>query len=303
MILKDCWNNLPKAKVSASVLVLLAIISSEIVLTCLIPEWRNIFYGALAVKSLGIFKQSIIYFVILITSLTVVQSLKTWLAQKLALKFRTQMVNILTNKWFNAQNIEQIDNADQRINQDTDICTSTTIAVILECLISGAIVISLFIETFSKLNLVFASGVYTLIVVLGAILFRQVLIVREINRQKAEANHRFSLAELRCGQGSVLNSLTIYEQVKTTCLAQIKTLMHFSIFNRSQNNFSSVAAYLVLAPAFFGGVITLGQFMGDVAIFELLVINATILVQLYPDITRASASWIRIKEFYGRLSA
>ena len=56
--------------------------------------------------------------------------------------------------------------------------------------------------------------------------------------------------------------------------------------------------YALLVPMYFADSIGFGEVMKGVSQFDLLVINATILIIMYPKVTKALASYERIQEFY-----
>lgn len=272
----------------------------EIIATLLIPSWRDYFYTSLVLYNLPSFFIAVGLFIGLMGSLTVAQGLKTWLAQKIALHLRTGLTSYLQDKYIKA-NRPVIVNSSQRINQDTALSTDLALSVIIEVIISGVIVIALVVQAFYQPKLILLALGYTLIVSLFMFIFKNKLVSRDITLQNVEASHRESLSQVFNSNLFVnapfRDSNVIYNTVKDAYTKFIKTVMHYSLFNRMQNNFSIVIAYLIIAPLYFTKDITLGQFMGDVAIFELIVINATILTQLFPNMTKSIASWHRLQAF------
>jgi ABC-type uncharacterized transport system fused permease/ATPase subunit len=78
--------------------------------------------------------------------------------------------------------------------------------------------------------------------------------------------------------------------------------MYYTLFSRIKGSLASLIPYILLGGTYFAGTITLGVFMAGVATFELIVINATILVILYPKLTKARASYKIVQTFYKEIT-
>lgn len=298
---KEVYQRLPKRALFISLSILLLLITTEIVCTFYIPVWRKFFYNTLSAKDINAFYNSLWLYLILISLLTFAQSFKAWCGQRLSLIVRTGLTKYLLRKWTTAGKINEVDNPCQRINEDSRLCTELTVGVLTEVIISATIVVSLVISSIDDTKLLLLSLGYTIIVMGIAHFFKPGLINADLTLQKAEADHRFSLSRITLGQGDY-TAPGKYEVVKTFYNKWVNTLLRYSIFNSMQTNFMPLIAYLVLCPLFFAGTLTLGDFMGKVAVFDLLVLNSTILVQLFPTITRAQASFKRITLFNEKLN-
>jgi ABC-type uncharacterized transport system fused permease/ATPase subunit len=299
-LLREVLQKVEKKPIAIGSAILLVLLVSEITLTLLLPTWRAYFFDSLAKFNLVNFQWSVIYYIVLMSALTLAQGFKTFVAQKVALYFRTAFTYLLQDLWVGTH--VKLDNPCQRINQDTALCTDLTLSVFLEVLISAVLVVALIIATLSKAYILIAALVYTGIVTVGALFFKTKLISTEIGLQKAEADHRKSLTiNTLTDKGNFEQSNNFYETVKSAYNKFITVMMNYTFFNRAQNNFSPVIVYLLLYPAYFSGIMSLGSYMGEVTLFELIVINATILIQLFPSVTKAIASWRRINTFYKEL--
>lgn len=300
-ILRDIWDNINRKQILTISAFLAFILIAEIVLTSLVPAWRNFFYNQLALKSLSGFQWGILYLVMLHGFLSSAQGIKTWVGQKLSLHVRTSVSNILERKWIKEGDRGRVDFADQRIAEDCKLATDLTIKVFVEVIISSAIVVTLVLSSLGQPMLLVASLVYTSGVVALALLFRKPLIAREIAMQKAEAGYRFDLAKLVMQKDAGVNLNNSFSYVKIAYNSFIALTMRYALFNKIQGGIMSIVPFLILVPAYFAGDIPLGSVMAGVALFDLIVMNATILVLLYPEVTKAQASWYRIKEFYDDL--
>lgn len=298
-VFKQAWNKSSK-ETKKSVIVgfglLSVLIALEVYATYLIPEWRKFFYNVIENKDKNSLSTALMYFVILMSALIITQSLKQYIGRTTALNIRTSLTKHLLKGWVKGGELDRVDNPSQRINQDCQIATDSAIKVWIEVIISSALVIMLIFQSRHDILIVSSSIIYTLVISLAAVLFKKPLINTEILVQKAEADHRQSLSKISLGLGD-FTAKESYDNVLTSVKKYLKTLLGYNIFSATQNQMSILVPWAILSIPYFNGDIKLGEFMGGVAIFELIVINSTILVSLFPDVTRAQASWVRIKEF------
>lgn len=297
-ILRDIWNNIDRKQIVTISVILIFILIAEIALTALVPAWRKFFYNQLELKSLSGFQWGIFYLVLLHGFLSSAQGVKTWVGQKLSLYFRSSISDILERKWIKEGDRDRVDFADQRIAEDCKLATDLTIKVFIEVIISSAIVITLVLGSLGQPLLLLASVLYTSGVVALALLFRKPLIAREIDMQKAEAGYRFDLAKLVMRKDAGVNLNNSFSYVRIAYSSFIELTMRYALFNKIQGGIMSIVPFLILVPSYFSGEIALGSVMAGVALFDLIVMNATILVLLYPEVTKAQASWYRVREFY-----
>lgn len=280
------------------VAIFLGTIIAEIVLTVLIPSWRGYFYGIVEAKQAGQVLHACLLFVGLIGGLVVLQSLKTWLKAIMGLSLREIITLMLLNKWNSASTLtkESLSFPDQRINEDAKLCTVLSLGVASELFISGGIVLYL-VLTLQNLSLIAYATLYTVVVSIVALLMHKPLVKADINLQIAEADQRFTLSKMVMGHGQE----TLHEKFQSITgkyRQYVGLLLGYNIFNGLQNNLSILVPFLILLPTYFTGDITFGILMRDIASFELIVINSTILLNLYPQVINMNAAWTRVRTFY-----
>lgn len=300
-IFQRVWHGLPKKLFLAGLTTLILLITLEIIATTLIPYWRQFFFNVLEKKDASNFSLGIIYFLVLMGSLVVAQSLKQFIGRRTALQCRTVLTNILLTKWTKGGNFSEVDNPCQRINEDCRIATDLAVKVFIEVVISGTIVIMLVIEAMHNMHIIYGATIYTLAASAGALLFRRGLVTTEIQMQKAEADHRFALSQISLRLGDY-TAVKKYEIAKNSVLIYLNRLLGFTVFSVSQGQFSVLIPWILLSVPYFKGQMSLGDFMAGVATFELIVVNSTILIQLFPEVTKAEGSWKRISTFYKSIS-
>lgn len=291
-IFKEAISESPRATKKSIVLgatLLVVLMAAEIYATYLIPEWRKYFYNILELRDKAALPSAIHYFIGLMLALIVTQSLKQYIGRTTALHVRTSLTTHLLKLWGNTK--VQVDNPAQRINQDCQIATDNAIKVWIEVIISASLVIMLIFQSRHDTLIVWTAIGYTLIISAVAALFKKPLISTEIALQRAEADHRETLITMAS------DPISAYSKVRHSVKKYLNTMLGYTIFSASQNQFSILVPWAILSIPYFNGQIKLGDFMGGVAIFELIVVNSTILVSLFPDVTKAQASWIRVTEF------
>jgi ABC-type uncharacterized transport system fused permease/ATPase subunit len=298
--LKSSTTKQNRTRILLGCAVLIALVVLEIYGTYLIPAWRKDFYSVLEAKDASRLVGTLQYFTYVMAALIFSQSLKSYVARRTALILRTSLTGVLLFKWKKAPHRMSVDNPSQRINEDCKIATDMATKVGVEVLISACLVVMLIAESSHNMLLVGSAVGYTVLVSLLAILFRKPLINTEINTQKAEADHRQVLSGIALGIDSE-EAPSRYEEILITTKKYLRTLLGYTVFSSVQGQFSILVPWAVLSIPYFQGHMSLGDFMSGVAIFELIVVNSTILISLFPEVTKAQASWIRIREFYSVL--
>lgn len=293
-IIKKSYNLTHKKTVWALVAFLLALIAVEIAATVAIPVWREYFFDGVEQKSYPVFISGMWYFAGLMLAFVFSQGFKLYAIQKLALEWRTGLNNLLLNKW-RKSHMAKVDNPDQRISEDTNIASMLALELVVEVIISASIILGL-VSTMSSTLLWLSMG-YTVAITLVASFFFRPMIDREKALQRAEADYRFTLAEC-VSDGKKRPLQPKYKVLLGRFTKLINVTLGFNLFSRAKGNLMNLIPFALLVPMYFAGDIGFGEVMKGVSQFDLLVINATILIILYPRVTKALASYERIQEFY-----
>lgn len=297
-MLKHIRERIPSTRFVRWSAALLAVIIVEIFLTVVIPEWRNLFYNVLETKAQSEFVSSLALFGLLMGGMGLVQGLKVWVGQKLSFLVREAQTKYLFRKWVHGD--RQAPHYTQAMTEAVRNSTEIYLEILVEIVISLAIVVALLLANLhNPLILITAVG-YTAVVSLLAILFNKPLINKDMSWQRAEGLFRENLTNIANGTHDYSYSEK-WAHVSKTYSAYITTLMHYTLFTRFKGNLSSIVPYLILSAPYFAGTLTLGGFMAGVATFELIVLNATIVMMLYPKLTKARASKTIIKEFTDKI--
>lgn len=298
-MISEWFNRLNKKSFYLWIGLLGLLLGAEILATVLIPVWRNFFFDGIEQKSYEVFHSGLIYFAILMAVFIISQGFKWFAAQRLSLVLREALVNLLYDKWKNVES--KVDYPDQRIQEDSRVLTEKSLEVIIEVVISALIIVGLVLQMWGSWLLLGLSAGYTLLITLAALFFHRPMVNTDKCLQRKEAGFRLELVKKSLGQGSV-NFKKTFESVKASYKRYTNVMLGFTLFSRAKSNFMNLVPFLVLVPMYFAGDIGFGKIMEGVSQFDLMVINATILIILYPRVTRALAGWERIKEFYEELN-
>lgn len=298
-LVEESLKRANKKRIGGFAAILLVLIAVEIVATVAIPAWREYFFDGVEAKDHAVFISGMWYFTALMLAFVFSQGFKYFIIQKLALEWRTALNSMLSKKWFSKLPAKaKVDNPDQRISEDTNIASMLALELIVEVLISFAIIVGLVGSMTS--TLLWLSAGYTLVISALAAFFHRPMINREKLLQRAEADYRYRLAQcVTDGQKRPVD--TLYGSVKKRFNGLINITLGFNLFSRAKGNLMNIIPYMLLVPMYFADEIGFGEVMKGIAQFDLLVINATILIILYPKVTKALASYERLQEFYNDL--
>ena len=260
----------------------------EAVLTGIIPTTRGYLFEQLDHKSQLAWLGVGIYFVNYLI-LTAVQSFKPWLLLKVSLLYRNIRTAAVMARLVDTIDTVEVTNIPQRIQEDIKISYLARFTVWSEYLISGLILVQLIIMNVSVPLLVVASLVYAGVSVWIAKKFNPKLTHAEIISQQEEASYRTSLGV------KLWNIVPLFAANKAITKAQTLRLQ-YALFTNTQMALLLVLPFLVLLPAFLAGVLSFGELMAHQATFDLIVVNAAILISMYVTLVQGNASEHRVQE-------
>lgn len=262
---------------------LLVILLAESTLTGILPHTRGHLFTLLENKDTFVWTFIIVYFSNYFF-LNFFQAIKSYFVMKAALFFRTRRAQKLGRK----KPRKQLDTIPQRIQDDIRYSYQYRLTVLCEYVISGLILLYLIFSNLDVPVLVLASLIYAVVTVFIAKTFSPKLTRVEKKAQEAEANYRNGL--FKTLKTSLIHSANF------ATLRSEKVRMHYNLFTQLQLGIMNVLPYLVLIPLLFSGSINLGGLVEHVTTFQLLVVNASILIYKYAEWIKGVASEERVKE-------
>lgn len=267
------------------VLFLVLVLLGESVATGVLPLSRGWVFNLLDQYSHLIWTAVAVYFVNYLF-LDLFQAIKSYAITLVVLLFRTiKTEDVIANV---NESYDSVSNVPQRIQEDIKNSYVSRVTVWSEYCVSGAIVIILLVQNISQPILVISAIGYAVISIAISRLFNPKMVKAEKEVQEQEGTFRGFLL-----QALSLNGLTAANLAEKQAA---KVRFHFQLFTKLQLCLLQILPYLVLIPVFFAGTITLGDLIKFQAAFTLIVINAAILIQLYPTWIKGKASAERVEK-------
>lgn len=253
-------------------------------LTGILPWSRGLFFDGLESKSAAIYTILAIYFANYV-ALDFFQAIKEWAFTKVVLWWRTDR----TERVAKIADKSTATTRAQRVQQAIYDSYMYRIKVWCEFFISGTIILYLAAANFDEPLLVLAALGYAGISVYIAVLFNPRLKKAERVRLEAEATFRESLMEK-------LSNISLLGVTNNTVRRLVAVRAQYLLFTRAQNGIMNILPYVVLIPTYFAGHISLGDMVRHQASFALIVINAAILITVYPLLIKGVAQESRVQD-------
>jgi putative ATP-binding cassette transporter len=284
---------------------------------------RNIDNALVAYKADEFWKIVAIYAFCLVLAL-LIRSIQSYLVPKLGLLWRQWLTgklirNYLSDRAYyvlnpNDETLEEIDNPDQRISQDTDSFTAQSLGFtvgVFEALLTFFSFIIVLWTISGRLALVLLA--YSLIGTALIVIAGRKLVYLRNQQLKLEANFRYGLvhirdnaeaiafykgeqveldeAERRLG-GAILNfdRLIIWEAM-------------ISVIQRSYDYFSRFLPWLVIAPLYFSKTVDFGVFSQAGIAFSQVFFSVSFIVNNIEQLAQFSASISRLEAFQSKVNA
>jgi len=278
------------------------------------------FWNALSAKDVDQFQKEAALFFCLLAIGTPITVLYTYTRDCLGLKWREWLTNATLGEYFTARNYYKLeafggaDNPDQRIAEDLDSFTRTSLLLFLS-------VLNALIDLVSFSSILFS--IYPqLFVVLIAYAGFGTLITTSIGRQlvnvnfkqlQTEADFRYSLVRVRENAESVAFYAGEQRELRTIrerLGAAVENFGSVLLMQRNLEFFTTGYRYLiqvlpalVVAPLYFGGSIGLGVVNQSFSAFNHILNDLSIIINRFEQISRFSAGIDRLGEFVEVLEA
>jgi vitamin B12/bleomycin/antimicrobial peptide transport system ATP-binding/permease protein len=302
-------------------------------LNVLFNDWNRDFYNALENKDFAVFKEQLWQFSILAFIFIVVAIYKIYLTQALEIRWRSWMTKQYMSEWLENQSyyrIEQTgaaDNPDQRIAEDLKYLTSGSLSLSLGLLSSVVTLLSFvgilwsvsgpisFVIAEQELHIpgymvwfaLLYAGVGSLLVAwIGKPLIKQ-----NYNQQKFEADFRFGLIRLRenaeaialyRGEQEEQQSLQgHFKKIQNNWWSIMKTTKKLNIASTFYAQFAVIFPFLVGAPRYFSGAITLGGLMQISSAFGQVQSALSWFIDAFGQLAEWKASVNRLSSFHSAI--
>ncbi|MEB3334897.1 MAG: ABC transporter ATP-binding protein/permease [Cyanobacteriota bacterium] len=283
----------------------------------------NIDNALVAYKQDEFWKIVAIYAFCLVLALPI-RAIQSYLVPKLGLLWRQWLTGRLIKSYLNDrayyvlnpndESVEEIDNPDQRISQDTDSFTAQSLAFtvgVFEALLTFFSFIIVLWTISGKLAvalLAYSVIGTTLIVIAG----RRLVYLR--NQQlKLEANFRYGLVHIRDNAESIAfyqGEQVELDEVENRLMGAIRNFDRLiiweamiSVIQRSYDYFSRFLPWLVIAPLYFMKQVKFGVFGQAGIAFSQVFFSVSFIVNNIEGLAQFSASISRLEAFQSKVNA
>lgn len=298
-LLKPYWTSEDKWRAFALLLAVVTLALAMVYLNVLFNEWNRDFYNALETKNFVVFKAQLWRFSYLAFIFIGVAIYKIYLTQALEIRWRTWMTHQYMGTWlahqtyYRVEQTQAADNPDQRIAEDLRLLTHGTLSLSLGLLSSVVTLVSFIGILWSvsgPLSFALGSQQWTIpgYMVWFAIAYAGIgsalvawigkpLVQQNFNQQRYEADFRFGLIRIRenaeavalyRGEPQEQWQLTKrFERIRENWWAIMRTTKRLNVAATFYAQFAVIFPFLVGAPRYFAGAITLGGLMQIVSAF------------------------------------
>ena len=295
-------------------------------LNVLFNQWNNAFYNALQEKNLDVFVHQLIWFCELAVMFILVAVYQTYLRQMLVIRWRRWLTDRFLSDWLSgrAYYLMQVagrsaDNPDQRIAEDVNQFVTQTLALslgVLDSVVTLASFAAILWGLSGSLELgpvtipgymLWAALVYA---VLGSWLVDRIgrpLVRLNFEQQRFEADFRFSLVRVRENaegialyRGEADESGRLhgrFGRVVGNWWDIMRRQKKLTFFTAGYSQIAIIFPFVVAAPRFFAGAITLGGLMQTASAFGQVRSALSWFVDAYGSLADWKATVDRLRSF------
>lgn len=292
-LVKPYWVSEERGKAWGLFALIVVLVLLMVYINVQFTDWNRVMYDALENKNEAAFWQLLWRFSYLAFSYIVVATARVYLTQSLQIRWRTWMTDKYMGKWLQHQayyRMEQgriADNPDQRIAEDLRALSSDTVSLVLG-FISSAVTLVSFVGLLWAISgpvsfmlmqhqwvipgyMVWFAIVYALVGSWITWRIGKPLVVQNYDQERFEANYRFGLIRVREHAEAValyrgeqhertqLNDR--FEDIRRNWWAIMHTTKRLNIATNFYGQFAIIFPFLVAAPRYFSGAISLGVLM------------------------------------------
>ncbi len=292
-LIKPYWTSEEKWKARGLLVTVIGLALGMVYLNVLFNDWNRDFYNALENKNFDAFKSQLWRFSYLAFIYIAVAIYRIYLTQALEIQWRTWLTRQYMDEWLANQayyRIEQTrsaDNPDQRIAEDLRLLTNGSLSLSLG-LLSSVVTLVSFIGILWSVSgprvLMLGGQEWTIpgYMVWFAIAYAGIgsllvwwigrpLVAQEFLQQRFEADFRFGLIRIRENAESVAlyrgesqehaQLASRFERIRTNWWNIMVTTKRLNVASTFYAQFATIFPFLVGAPRYFSGAITLGGLM------------------------------------------
>ena len=319
------WRSEEKRLAWILLLAVIALSLFSVGISVVLNSWYRDFYNALEKKDLAAFTQSILYFCGIATFGILGAVYRLYLTQMLTIRWRRWLTEQHFAKWLSHKNYYRLeqggytDNPDQRLSEDLNQFTSSTLSLGLGLmktvvsLVSFSIIlwgVSGSIELFGITIPGYMFWAAFLYAVVGSWLTHVIgrrLIPLSNQQERYEADLRFSLVRVREHAENIALSngepnenarlSSRFGQVWSNYWSMMGVQKRLTFFTAGYSQIAVIFAFMVAAPRYFAGKIELGELMQINSAFGSVQENFSWFIDAYATLASWRATCDRLLSF------
>ncbi|MCR3756113.1 MAG: ABC transporter family protein YddA [Sodalis sp. Psp] len=292
-LISPFWHSEEKWRAWSLLAVIILLSLATVYLSVLFNQWNRVFYDALQTKNFVVFKNQLFKFTWLALLYILFSIYKIYLTQSLQMYWRHWVTHQCMQKWlahhvyYHTEQQQTVDNPDQRIAEDLNTLTNSTLSLtigLLSSIVTFITFISILWSVSGSLNFVFSGHHITIpgYMVWFTILYAGIgsLIVWKVGRplvhqgfvqEKFEANFRFSLIRIRENndaialyQGEPREAKQLdnqFKSIRKNWWSIMRVGRRLNVSSNFYGQFAIIFPIMVAAPRYFSGAIQLGTLM------------------------------------------
>ena len=334
-LIQPYWVSEEKWRARGLLLAIVALALGMVYLEVLFNTWNREFYNALETKNYQVFIEQLWRFSYLAFIFIAVAIYRIYLTQSLQMRWRVWMTKQYMARWLDHQayyRIEQkhaADNPDQRIAEDLSFLTSGTLSLSLG-LLSSVVTLLSFIGILWSISgpISFLLGAQEITIsgymVWFAIAYAGIgsaivglvgwpLIGKNFYQQRFEADFRFGLIRVRENAEAValyrgeaqeqaqLDSR--FQRIRDNWWGIMRTTKTLNLVSTFYSQFANIFPFLMAAPRYFSGAITLGGLMQISSAFGQVQGALSWFITAFSDLAAWKASVNRLAGFHAAVDA
>lgn len=330
-LVKPYWQSEEKGMAWLLLAVVVALNLGLVALSVAFNKWNNGFYNSIQNKDYAAFKSQLLYFAVLAFGFIVVAVYQSYLRQMLQIRWRRWLTGVFLTDWLANRCYYRIelkgqgtDNPDQRIQEDLQAFTESTLGLTLDFMssvvtlfsfvailwtLSGAVSFTLFGQVIHVPGyMLWCALVYAIVGTWITHKLGRPLIGLNYQQQRYEADLRYGLVRLRENAEGIAfyrgedDERKVLQHRFGFVVDNFLSIMNYrkrlTWFTAMYGQLAVIFPFVVAAPRFFSGKIQLGDLMQTASAFGRVQESLSWFIDSYTQLATWKATADRLTSFH-----
>lgn len=334
-LIQPYWVSQEKWRAYGLLFTIIALALGMVYLEVLFNTWNREFYNALETKNYKVFTEQLWRFTYLAFIFIAVAIYRIYLTQALQMRWRIWMTEQYMARWLSHQTYyrmeqtQSADNPDQRIAEDLNFLTVGTLSLALGLLSSVVTLVSfvgILWSVSGPISFMLGAREWTIpgymvwfaigYAGIGSIVVGLVgwpLVAKNFHQQRFEADFRFGLIRVRENaeavalyRGEVQEQVHLnqrFARIRDNWWGIMRTTKTLNLASTFYSQFANIFPFLMAAPRYFSGAITLGGLMQISSAFGQVQGALSWFISAFTDLAAWKASVNRLAGFHAAVDA